>query len=75
METYTLKTLREELRRVLACGWRQQEVANAIGVAQSAISMFVSGKRGLQGDAALRLLGFLRSRDNDEDTLSGERDA
>ena len=71
MKTYTLETLRQGLKRLLASGLRQQEVADRLGIAQSAISMFVSGKRGLHGDAALKLEGFLRC----EDSLPGKSDA
>jgi len=57
-----MESLRQELTQALAGGWRQQEVATLTGIAQSAISAFVTGKRGLNGEAALKLLGFLRRR-------------
>lgn len=63
MKTYTLETLRSELGRLLSQGTlTQQDVSAATGVVQSAISMFVTGKRGLHGDAALRIESFLRVR-------------
>jgi len=61
MKTYTLETLRSELKKLLSQGvLKQQDVSAATGVVQPTISMFVAGKRGLHGDAALRIEGFLR---------------
>lgn len=37
----------------------QQDVAEATGTAQSAISLFLSGKRGLSGEAALKIQNYL----------------
>jgi len=61
MKTYTLETLRAELRKILShSALKQQDVSSATGVAQPTISMFLAGKRGLHGDAALKIEGFLR---------------
>ena len=37
----------------------QQDVAKATGTTQSAISLFLRGKRGLNGDAVLKIQSFL----------------
>lgn len=37
----------------------QAEVGQKVGVAQSVISLFISGRRGLSGDSALRIQDFI----------------
>ncbi|WP_300288159.1 helix-turn-helix transcriptional regulator [uncultured Desulfovibrio sp.] len=61
MKTFsTLHDLRRALSdRMKNQGLTQQDVAGVTGITQSAISMFIRGKRGLSGDAALKIQNYL----------------
>ena len=72
MKAYTLKTLRDDLNRLFDSGVKQLDVTAETGIKQSVISNFASGKRGLHGEAALKLEVFLRNRAKDEDSLPSQ---
>jgi predicted transcriptional regulator len=61
MKTYPdLPSLRAALAaKIAASGLTQQDVSRATGVTQSAISMFLGEKRGLNADSVLRIIGFV----------------
>lgn len=61
MKTYpTLHALRSALSiHMESQGLTQLDVSRATGVPQSAISLFLGEKRGLNGDSALKIQSFL----------------
>lgn len=57
----TTQKIRDNLaRRLQAFSLNQLEAANRIGVSQSMLSLFLSGKRGLNGESMLKVLNFLQ---------------
>jgi len=61
MKTYRdIQSLRADLASVLTSrGLTQRDVSKATGIAQSAISMFLGEKRGLNADSVLRIIQFV----------------
>jgi predicted transcriptional regulator len=56
----------DQLRDALSFGMMrhkktQLEVSSQTGISQSALSMFLSGKRGINGDYALRIQAYVLS--------------
>lgn len=61
MKTYhDIRSLRSALSACLKIqNISQLDVSRKTGIQQSAISMFLSGKRGLNGDSALKIQSFI----------------
>lgn len=64
MENITdIKSLREALVVLMRkYGVNQLEISQSVGLAQSSISLFISGKRSLNGDSALKIQNFIRAK-------------
>ena len=64
MENITdIKSLRAALVALMKNhGVNQLEVSQSVGLAQSSISLFISGKRSLNGDSALKIQNFIREK-------------
>ena len=67
MKTQTeLHTLRMALSSLMKeQGLTQLDVCRETRIKQSAVSLFLSGRRGLNGDSALRLMRFLKASEVD----------
>lgn len=73
MKTFsTTQDLRQALsEHMLSQGLTQLNVAKATGIPQSAISLFLRGKRGLSGDSVLSLIRVISEEPELTKDISG----